>query len=72
MAEIFKTTKLTYEELQRAYERIGADYQKETQENTQLKSDLKHFRDECERLEKRVRELKKEAEKANRLQHTSQ
>lgn len=60
MAEIFKTTKLTYESLLSAYERIGADYQKETQENARLISDLGHLRNECERLECIIIELKKQ------------
>lgn len=52
MSEVFKTTELSYDELLAIYERISKDYQKETQENAQLKKDIRHYRSEIERLEK--------------------
>lgn len=60
MSELFKTATLTYNELLFAYEQIGTEYQKETQENAELKSSLKQVRAENERLQKRVNELKKQ------------
>jgi peptidoglycan hydrolase CwlO-like protein len=59
MSGLFKTTELSYDELLAIYERISKDYQKETQENAQLKSDIKHYRSEIERLERLVRDIKK-------------
>ena len=60
MSDFFKTTDLSYNELLAIYERISKDYQKETQENAELKKSLSHFRFENERLERRVNELKKQ------------
>ncbi|WP_444671121.1 hypothetical protein [Flavobacterium columnare] len=55
MSDMFKTNELSKEELIVIYERISKDYQKETQENVQLKKDIKFYKSEIERLEKLIR-----------------
>ncbi|MFK7113348.1 hypothetical protein V3468_02725 [Flavobacterium oreochromis] len=55
MSDLFKTNELSKEELIVIYERISKDYQKETQENAQLKKDIKFYKSEIERLEKLIR-----------------
>ncbi|MGR3791588.1 hypothetical protein ACUXZJ_12015 [Flavobacterium sp. TN-1] len=54
MSDLFKTNELSKEELIVIYERISKDYQKETQENAQLKKDIKFYKSEIERLEKLI------------------
>ena len=60
MSDLFKTTELTYDELLYAYEQIGKDHQKETQENAKLRSDIKHYVSEIETLERRIQYIKKQ------------
>ncbi|WP_123910260.1 hypothetical protein [Flavobacterium covae] len=55
MSDLFKTNELSKDELIAIYERICKDYQKETQENAQLKKDIKFYKSEIERLEKLIR-----------------
>ncbi|MFK7033169.1 hypothetical protein [Flavobacterium covae] len=59
MSDFFKTNELSKEELIVIYERISKDYQKETQENAQLKKDIKFYKSEIERLEKLISYFKK-------------
>ncbi|OXA83772.1 hypothetical protein B0A56_00580 [Flavobacterium columnare NBRC 100251 = ATCC 23463] len=54
MSDLFKTNELSKEELIVIYERISKDYQKETQDNAQLKKDIKFYKSEIERLEKLI------------------
>ncbi|WP_444647729.1 hypothetical protein ACSLMO_13375 [Flavobacterium columnare] len=59
MSDLFKTNELSKEELIVIYERISKDYQKETQDNAQLKKDIKFYKSEIERLEKLISYFKK-------------
>lgn len=59
MSEVFKNNEFGFDELLNRYQQISKDYQKETQENAELKRDIKQYRIENERLEKLFRELKK-------------
>ena len=63
MSDLFKTTELTFDELLFAYERIGKDHQKETQENAKLKLDIKHYVSEIERLERHIQYIKNQVNK---------
>ena len=60
MSELFKTKELSYDELLAIYEKISKDYQKETQENAQLRSEIKHYVSEIETLERRIQYIKKQ------------
>ncbi|OWP76554.1 hypothetical protein [Flavobacterium oreochromis] len=59
MSDFFKTNELSKDELIVIYERINKDYQKETQDNAQLKKDIKFYKSEIERLEKLISYFKK-------------
>ncbi|OXA83693.1 hypothetical protein B0A56_00810 [Flavobacterium columnare NBRC 100251 = ATCC 23463] len=60
MSDFFKTNELSKDELIVIYERICNDYQKETQENAQLKKDVQFYKSEIQRLEELIRYFKTE------------
>lgn len=58
MAELFKNTELSKEELIQAYEEIAALYKKESSENFQLKKTIEYLKEENWKLQRRVNELR--------------